>query len=150
MQDEDTILADSERLISRYHDPRPDAMVQIVLAPCSPFSVTPSLMAATAALAARAGVRLHTHLAETAGEEAFCLATRGCRPLDHLDRCGWLHGRTWRAHGIHFNTDKIERLARAGTCVTHCPCSNQVVASGHCRVCDMEAAGMAVGLGVDG
>ena len=150
VQDEDTILADSERLIARYHDASPGAMVQVALAPCSPFSVTKSLMSATAALAQRTGVRLHTHLAETADEEAFCLATFGCRPLDYLDQCGWLGDRTWLAHGIHFNASEISRMAKAGTCVTHCPCSNQILASGTCMVCEMEQAGMSVGLGVDG
>jgi 8-oxoguanine deaminase len=150
VQDEDTILADSERLIARYHDRSPGAMVQIALAPCSPFSVTTSLMSATAALAARSAVRLHTHLAETADEEAFCLAKFGCRPLDYLEQCGWLNDRTWLAHGIHFDSGEIARLARAGTCVTHCPCSNQILASGNCPVCELEAAGTRVGLGVDG
>ena len=150
VQDEDTILADSERLIARYHDAGSSAMTQIALAPCSPFSVTTSLMTATAALAARTGVRLHTHLAETADETAFCEATLGCRPLDYLERCGWLHDRTWLAHGIHFDSDEIGRLAKAGTTVSHCPCSNQILASGHCPVCDMEDAGLRVGLGVDG
>ncbi len=150
VQDEDTILADSERLIARYHDPAPEAMTQIALAPCSPFSVTTSLMRRTAELAARAGVRLHTHLAETADEEAFCLAKFGCRPLDYLEQCGWLNDRAWLAHGIHFNGPEIARLAKAGTSVTHCPCSNQILASGACRVCEMEAAGVPVGLGVDG
>ena len=150
VQDEDTILADSERLIARYHDPSPDAMAQIALAPCSPFSVTTSLMTRTAALAARTGVRLHTHLAETADEDAFCRATLGCRPLDYLEQCGWLHDRTWLAHGVHFDPGEILRLAAAGTTVSHCPCSNQILASGHCPVCEMEAAGMHVGLGVDG
>ena len=150
VQDQDTILADSERLIQRYHDPSASAMIQIALAPCSPFSVTTQLMRETAALADRAGVRLHTHLAETADEEAFCLRTMGRRPLDYLDDCGWLHDRTWLAHGIHFKPDEIARLAKAGTTVTHCPCSNQILASGHCPVCDMETAGVRVGLGVDG
>jgi 8-oxoguanine deaminase len=150
VQDEDTILADSERLISQYHDASPGAMVQVALAPCSPFSVTGSLMTATAALAARTGVRLHTHLAETADEEAFCLARFGCRPLDYLEQCGWLTDRTWLAHGIHFDAGEIGRMAKAGTCVTHCPCSNQILGSGTCLVCEMEQAGMAVGLGVDG
>jgi 8-oxoguanine deaminase len=150
VQDEDVILADSERLITRYHDPAPDAMLQIALAPCSPFSVTTSLMTKTAALSERTGVRLHTHLAETADEEAFCLAKFGSRPLDYLEHCGWLHDRTWLAHGIHFDSTEIDRLARARTSVTHCPCSNQILASGTCRVCEMEQAGVTVGLGVDG
>ena len=150
VQDEDTILADSERLIARYHDASPGAMVQIALAPCSPFSVTTSLMQATAALAERTGVRLHTHLAETADEEEFCRVTFGHRPLDYLEQCGWLNKRTWLAHGIHFDAGEISRLARAGTSVTHCPCSNQILASGTCPVCEMEQAGMSVGLGVDG
>lgn len=150
VQDEDTILADSERLIARYHDPSPGAMVQVALAPCSPFSVTTSLMRATAALAMRTGVRLHTHLAETADETAFCEAMHGCRPLDYLEQCGWLHDKVWLAHGIHFDPGEISRLARAGVAVTHCPCSNQTLGSGHCLVCDMEHAGVSVGLGVDG
>jgi len=150
VQDEDTILADSERLIARYHDGAPDAMVQIALAPCSPFTVTRSLMTATAALAERTSVRLHTHLAETADEVAFCLAKFGCRPLDYLEQAGWLTDRTWLAHGVHFDAGEIGRLAKAGTCVSHCACSNQILASGTCRVCEMEQAGMRVGLGVDG
>ncbi len=150
VQDEDTILADSERLIGRHHDPAPGAMVQIALAPCSPFSVTPSLMRETAALAARAGVRLHTHLAETEDETAFCQARFGCRPLDYLEQMGWLRNNVWLAHGIHFDPPEQGRLARAGVCVTHCPCSNQILASGHCPVCDLESAGVRVGLGVDG
>jgi 8-oxoguanine deaminase len=150
VQDEDTILADSERLIARYHDASPGAMVQVALAPCSPFSVTTSLMAATATLAERTGVRLHTHLAETVDEEAFCLAKFGCRPVDYLEQCGWLNERSWLAHGVHFDAGEISRLAKAGVCVTHCPCSNQILASGTCLVCEMEQAGMRVGLGVDG
>jgi 8-oxoguanine deaminase len=150
VQDADTILADCERLIARHHDPAAHAMTQIALAPCSPFTVTTGLMTATAELAARHGVRLHTHLAETLDEAAFCQATYGCSPLDYLERCGWMHGGTWLAHGIHFDAGEIARLAAAGVCVTHCPCSNQVLGSGHCPVCDMEGAGLRVGLGVDG
>jgi 8-oxoguanine deaminase len=150
VQDEDTILADSERLIARHHDPTPHAMVQVALAPCSPFSVTTSLMRATADLAARTGVRLHIHLAETADETAFCQQMHGCRPLDYLDDCGWLHDRVWLAHGIHFDDGEMARLAAAGVAVTHCPCSNQALGSGHCRVCELTAAGVTVGLGVDG
>ncbi len=150
VQDEDTILADSERVVARYHESGEGATVQIALAPCSPFSVTTSLMRQTAALAARLNVRMHTHLAETNDENAFCEQLYKCRPLDYLEDCGWLNERVWLAHGIHFNDSEIKRLARAGTTVSHCPCSNQTLASGHCPVCDMEEAGMHVGLGVDG
>lgn len=150
IQDEDTILADSARLIDRLHDPAPHAMLQIALAPCSPFSVTTGLMQRTAALAEARGVLLHTHLAETEDEAAFCQARFGCSPLDYLDRCGWLRPGTWLAHGIHFSDAEIVRLGQARVGVTHCACSNQVLASGTCRVCTLEAAGVAVGLGVDG
>jgi len=150
VQDEDTILADSERVVARHHQRGEDAMVQIALAPCSPFSVTTSLMRATAVLAERLDVRLHTHLAETEDENRFCEETHGCRPLDYLEQCGWLNSRTWLAHGIHFNALEIARLARAGATISHCACSNQVLASGCCPVCDMEQAGVAIGLGVDG
>jgi 8-oxoguanine deaminase len=150
VQDEDTILADSERLIARYHQTGPDALVQVALAPCSPFSVTTSLMRASAELAAKHGVRLHTHLAETADEDRFCQEMHGCRPLDYLEQCGWLHDKVWLAHGVHFDAGEMTRLANAGVSVTHCPCSNQILASGHCPVCDLEQAGVRVGLGVDG
>src|SRR5580692_9371769 len=150
VQDEDTILADSERVVSRYHDGGDNALIQIALAPCSPFSATTSLMRASAALAERLNVRLHTHLAETEDENRYCLELHQCRPLDYLEECGWLGERTWLAHGVHFNADEFPRLARAGTAVTHCACSNQVLASGTCPVCELEEAGVAVGLGVDG
>ena len=150
VQDEDTILADSERVVARYHEAGEGAMVQIALAPCSPFSVTTSLMRATAELATRLDVRLHTHLSETEDENSFCLELYKCRPLDYLEDCGWLNERTWLAHGVHFNDGEIKRLARAGTTVAHCACSNQTLASGTCPVCAMEEAGMRVGLGVDG
>jgi 8-oxoguanine deaminase len=150
VQDEDAILADSERVVARYHQAGEGAMVQIALAPCSPFSVTTSLMRSTADLAKRLGVRLHTHLAETEDENRFCQERYKCRPLDYLEECGWLSERTWLAHGVHFNDHEIRRLAVAGTRVAHCPCSNQTLASGTCPVCAMEDAGMRVGLGVDG
>ncbi len=150
VQDEDTILTDSERVVVRYHETGEGAMVQIGLAPCSPFSVTTSLMRATADLAKRLDVRMHTHLAETEDENSFCLELYKCRPLDYLEDCGWLNEQTWLAHGVHFNDGEIKRLARAGTTVAHCACSNQTLASGTCPVCAMEEAGMRVGLGVDG
>jgi 8-oxoguanine deaminase len=150
VQREDTILADSERLIARHHDPGDGAMTQIALAPCSPFSVTEGLMRDTAALAARHGVRLHTHLAETRDEEAWCRDRFGCRPVDYLERVGWLDDRVWLAHGVWFDEAEIERLGRARVAVSHCPTSNMILASGCCPVGRLEAAGATVGLGVDG
>jgi 8-oxoguanine deaminase len=150
VQDEDAILADSERVVARYHEAGQGAMVQIALAPCSPFSVTTSLMRSTAELAARLNVRMHTHLAETEDENRFCQEVHRCRPLDYLENCGWLNDRVWLAHGIHFDTAEMKRLARAGTAISHCPCSNQTLASGTCPVCAMEEAGVRIGIGVDG
>lgn len=150
IQTEEAILADSERLISRYHDASEGAHVQIALAPCSPFSVTTELMSATAVLAKRTGVRLHTHLAETLDEEAFCLKRFGMRTVDYLESVGWLGNQTWLAHGIHFNGDEIARLGKAGVGIAHCPSSNMMLASGICQVQDLEAAGSPVGIGVDG
>lgn len=150
VQDADTILADCERVISKYHCSDEGAMLQVALAPCSPFSVTKQLMKDTAVLAKKCGCALHTHLAETEDENSFCLETMGCRPLDYLEETGWLTDKTWLAHGIYFNDDEIKRLGRAGTGVSHCPTSNMVLASGHCRTRELEAAGVKVGLGVDG
>ncbi len=150
VQDEDTILADSECVVAKHHQRGEDAMVQIALAPCSPFSVTTSLMRATADLAAKLDVRLHTHLAETEDENKFCEQIHNCRPLDYLEQCGWLNQRTWLAHGIFFNAAEMKRLGKAKTTISHCACSNQILASGCCPVCDMEEAGVGIGLGVDG
>ncbi len=150
VQDQDTILADCERVIGKYHQHGAGAIIQIALAPCSPFSVTRELMGQTAILAAKHDCRLHTHLAETRDEEDFCKATLGMRPLDYLEDCGWLNNRTWLAHGIHFNDADIAKLGKHGVCVCHCPTSNMTLASGQCRTCELETAGVTVGLGVDG
>jgi 8-oxoguanine deaminase len=150
VQDDDTILADSERVLGLFHDPEPGAMVQIGLAPCSPFNVTKRLMRESAALAERHDCRLHTHLGETLDENAFCLEAFGQRPVDYLEEVGWMGPRAWLAHGIHFNDDEVRRLGAAGVGVCHCPASNMVLASGQCRTCELEAAGSPVGLGVDG
>ncbi|MDO9413493.1 MAG: 8-oxoguanine deaminase [Pseudolabrys sp.] len=150
VQDEDAILADSKRLVDRYHERGEAAMTQIALAPCSPFSVTTALMKSTADLAAKLDVRLHTHLAETEDENKFCEQIYGVRPLDYLEDCGWLNSRTWLAHGIHFSADEMPRLAKGGVSISHCACSNQTLASGCCPVCDLEKAGVSIGLGVDG
>jgi 8-oxoguanine deaminase len=107
-------------------------------------------MRSTADLGRRLNVRLHTHLGETEDENRYCEEKYGCRPLDYLEQCGWLDERVWLAHGVHFTPAEMARLARAGMAVTHCPCSNQVLASGSCPVCELERAGVRVGLGVDG
>ena len=150
VQKTDEILTDSERVVNRFHQAGPGAMVQIALAPCSPFSATQDLMRDTAVLASRLNVRLHTHLGETQDENDYCVATLGMRPLDYLEDCGWLGNSTWLAHGIHFSDDEIHRLGKAGTAVTHCPHSNMTLASGLCPACALQTAGSAVGLGVDG
>jgi 8-oxoguanine deaminase len=150
VQDAQTILADCERVVNTYHQSDPGAMVQVALAPCSPFSVSDPLMRESAALASRLGVRLHTHLGETRDENDYCLTRLGMRPLDYLEECGWLGSHTWLAHGIHFTDDEIKRLGQAGTAVTHCPHSNMTLASGLCPACALENAGSPVGLGVDG
>ena len=150
VQDAETILADSERLIGKWHDPQPGAMVRIALAPCSPFSVTPELMRDTAELARRHGIRLHTHLAETRDENTYCQDAYGQRPLDFLESVGWLSGDVWLAHGIWFEDDEIQRLGAAGVGIAHCPTSNMRLGSGVCRVRDLREAGCAVGLAVDG
>jgi 8-oxoguanine deaminase len=139
VQDPDTILADCERVIDRWHDPRPGAAVRVALAPCSPFSVDPDLMRRTAELARRRGVRLHTHLAETRDENDYCTRIYGCRPLDFLESVGWVGPDVWLAHGIWFDDDEIARLGRAGTGIAHCPSSNMRLGSGICRVRDCGA-----------
>ena len=150
VQDEQTILADSERVLKLFHDPKPGAQIRIALAPCSPFSIDKQLMSDTARLAERYDCQLHTHLCETQDEERFCLDMYKVRPVDLLEETGWMSKRTWLAHGIHFSAEEIGRLGRAGVGVGHCAASNMVLASGICRTCELEAAGAPVGLGVDG
>jgi 8-oxoguanine deaminase len=125
-------------------------MIQIALAPCSPFSVTTDLMIETASLAQQYDVRLHTHLAETIDEEKFCLEKFGLRTVDYLESVGWLSNRTWLAHGIHFNKQEIEKLGQNGVGICHCPTSNMMLASGICHSLELEEAGSIIGLGVDG
>ncbi len=150
VQDTDTILADSERILGRYHDASDGAMLQVALAPCAPFTVTKRLMVESAALAERFQCRLHTHLGETIDENDYCMAHYGYRPVDYLEEVGWLNDKVWLAHGIHFNDEEVGRLGRHGVGVCHCPTSNMVLASGQCRTKELEAAGSPVGLGVDG
>lgn len=150
VQDADTILADCERVLNRYHDASEGSMLQVALAPCAPFNVTKRLMIETAALAERFDVAMHTHLAETRDEVTYCREKFQCTPVDYIEECGWLNDRAWVAHGIHFNDEEVARLGRHGVGVCHCPTSNMVLASGHCRTKELEAAGCKVGLGVDG
>ncbi|HEX3825606.1 MAG TPA: 8-oxoguanine deaminase [Mycobacteriales bacterium] len=150
VEDREVILAASEDAVRRHHDPGFDSMVRIALAPCSPFSVTGELMRESAKLARRLGVRLHTHLAETADEDRFCEDNFGCRPVDYVESLGWLGDDVWLAHGVHLNDSDIGKVAATGTGVAHCPSSNGRLGSGIAPVTELLAAGAPVGLGVDG
>ena len=150
VQDDDEILADSERLVALHHDPAPGAMVRIALAPCSQFSVTPDLMTRTAELAERLDVRLHTHLSEAADDNAFCEATFGCRPIELFESVGWGSDRAWVAHCVFPNAAEIDRLARWGTGVAHCPSCSQLIGLGIAPIREMRDAGVPVGIGCDG
>ncbi|WP_419945389.1 amidohydrolase family protein [Candidatus Poriferisodalis sp.] len=149
-QTREEILEDSERLVATHHDRSPDAMVRIALAPCSPFSVSTDLMTATAEMAERLDVRLHTHLCEDPGEDGFCVEMFGMRPVEYFEHCGWGTSRSWIAHGVQPNPSEIARLGRWGTGVAHCPSSNLLLGVGLAPVRELRAAGVPVGLGVDG
>jgi 8-oxoguanine deaminase len=147
---EESILKDSQRLIQKYHNPSPGSMVQIVLAPCSPFSVTGELMKQSAGLAREYGIHLHTHLAETEDEEQFCLQKFGHRPIDYMQEVGWVGDDVWFAHVVWVNNEEIQVFARHNCGVAHCPTSNMRLASGIAPVKEYRKAGINVGLGVDG
>lgn len=147
---EDAILADCRRAIETFHQRERFGMVRIVVAPCSPFSVTPDLMRASAALARSYGVSLHTHLAETKDEEDFCLARFGRRPVEYVAELGWTGRDVWHAHCVHLNESEIDLFARTGTGAAHCPSSNMRLASGIAPVRRLLDRGAVVGLGVDG
>ena len=146
----DEIMADSVRVIEAYHDPSPGSMRQVVLAPCSPFSVTADLLRESGKLARQYGVRLHTHLCETKDEERYTLERVGMRPLAYMETLGWLGSDVWYAHGIHFNDAELRLLADTGTGVAHCPASNMKLSSGVCRVPEMLELGVPLGLALDG
>ena len=148
--DDDAILAASEEAVHRHHDRSHGAMVRVALAPCSPFSVTESLMVRSAELAERLDVRLHTHFAENAEDDDFSVARFGCRPTEYLERTGWCSDRTWVAHCVMPNADEVRRLGAAGIGAAHCPSSNLILSSGIAPVVPLRAAGVKVGLGVDG
>ncbi len=150
VEDEDFILQDTRRAIETYHDPDPYAMLRVVVAPCSPFSVTPDLMREAAALARSYGVHLHTHLAETLDEEQFCLQEFGHRPVGYAEDLGWVGDDVWHAHCVHLNEQEIALFARTGTGICHCPSSNMRLASGIAPVRAYLDTGVRVGLGVDG
>jgi cytosine/adenosine deaminase-related metal-dependent hydrolase len=150
VEDTDAALAATEDAIRRFHDPSPGAMVRVAVAPCSPFSVTPRLMREAAALARRAGVRLHTHLAETREEDAYCRQSMGKTPTEYADELGWLGPDVWLAHGVHLDEPAVKRLAVTGTSLAHCPSSNARLAAGIAPVRSLLSAKARVGLGVDG
>jgi cytosine/adenosine deaminase-related metal-dependent hydrolase len=146
----DAVLADTERLVGELHESGPGAHVQIAVAPCSPFSVTKRLMTESAALARRLGLTLHTHLAETLEEDAYCLELYGCTPVEYLADLGWLGGDVWCAHCVHLSADGIADFAGSQTGVAHCPTSNLRLGAGVAPVRQYLDAGIRVGLGVDG
>jgi len=150
VEEEDFILEDSRRLIEQYHDSDPGAMTQIVLAPCSPFSVTGDLMRQSAQLAREYGVQLHTHLAETADEEEFCIQRFGHRPVAYMQEVDWIGDDVWFAHSVHLNDEEVKLYADTGCGVAHCPSSNMRLASGIAPIMDMLHQGVQVGVGVDG
>jgi cytosine/adenosine deaminase-related metal-dependent hydrolase len=150
VEDEAAILADSQRVIEQYHDPNPGSMLQIALAPCSPFSVTADLMRESAALARRYGVGLHTHLCETLDEERYTLQTHGLRPVAYMETLGWVADDVWYAHAVHVNDDELRLFAEKEAGVSHCPSSNMRLASGIAPVKKYLDTGVRTGLGVDG
>lgn len=150
VQSVDEILKDSRDLVEKYHDYSFQAMHRLALAPCSPFSVSGTLLRESAKLARELGVRLHTHLAETKDEEDYTLEKFGIRPLEYMESLGWVGNDVWYAHGIHFNTEELQLLADTGTGVCHCPTSNMSLASGIARIPEMIELDIPVGLGVDG
>ncbi|MBB4932014.1 cytosine/adenosine deaminase-related metal-dependent hydrolase [Lipingzhangella halophila] len=143
-------LEATEAAIDAHHDPSAEAMTRLAVAPCSPFSVSRELMTGAAELARAKGVRLHTHLAETASEEEQCRAEFGCTPVEYAEKLGWLGSDVWLAHAVHLSDDAIARVAGTGTSIAHCPTSNARLGAGICRVPELLAAGVNVGLGVDG
>ena len=150
VEEHDAILAHTEEMIERFHDPNPGSMCRVVVAPCSPFSVTPELMRDSAALARKHRLRLHTHLAETLDEERFCVERLGVRPFELMEELGWTGDDVWYAHGIHLSDAEVDRVAEVKTGIAHCPSSNMRLGAGTCRVEELVRAGARVGLGVDG
>ncbi|HET6548263.1 MAG TPA: 8-oxoguanine deaminase, partial [Solirubrobacter sp.] len=149
VEDRDAILAAYEAAL-RFHDPSPGSMCRVAIAPCSPFSVTRELMAQSAEFARAHDLRLHTHMAETIEEEAFCQELFGVRPVEYLEDLGWLGGDVWLAHCVHLSDREVARFGETGTGVAHCPSSNARLGAGIAPVVPLVRAGAPVGLGVDG
>ena len=150
VQKEAEIMEDCKRLVEKYHDPKPGAMVRISLAPCSPFSVTPKLMKQTAEFAKKHNLMFHTHLAETIDEENFCIEKMGTRPAAFLKSVGWIDENSWVAHAVHLSDEEIAQMGACNMGISHCPSSNMRLGSGIARIKEMLEAGVAVSLGVDG
>ena len=150
VEDTDAALAATEQAIAKYHDPAGNARIQVAVGPCSPFSVTERLMTGAAELARKLGVRMHTHLAETVDEDEQCLREFGCTPVEYAQRLGWLGDDVWLAHAVHLTSSAIAAVAGSGTGTAHCPTSNARIGVGVAPVADLLAAGVPVGLGVDG
>ena len=150
VEDTETALAETERAIDAYHDPAPESMVRVTVAPCTPFTVSGELLRSAADLARRRGVRLHTHGSETVDEEKYCAERFGCTPTEYLDRHGWTGGDVWLAHCVHLDDRAVRRIGETGTGVAHCPSSNARLGTGIAPVPELIAAGAPVGLGVDG
>ena len=150
VQTVDQIMQDSEETINRFHDPSDYAMHRVVLAPCSPFSVSKELLLQSAVLARKKGVQLHTHLCETKDEENYTLTKYGMRPYDYMESLGWTGNDVFYAHGVYFTDGELDRIAESGTKIAHCPCSNMKLSSGTMRIPEMMKRKIPVGLGVDG
>jgi len=150
VQEEEEILADTSRVIEKYHDPNPQAKQRVIVSPCSPFSVTEELMKESIKLARHHGVMAHTHLAETKDEDEFCQEKFGLSPLEYMEKVGWVGPDVFFAHGVHLNNEELKRMARTDTGVAHCPISNMKLSSGTAPVPEMRAKGVPVALAVDG
>jgi cytosine/adenosine deaminase-related metal-dependent hydrolase len=150
VQDHDTIMADSERVVDAFHDSSPGAMTRVALAPCAPFTVTEELMRSTAEMAEKRNLRLHSHLAEDRDELTYCAEVYGCTPVEYFERVGWMHDRSWVAHFIFPSDEEARRMGEAGVGVSHCPSSNMLICGGAADIRKLRSFGTPVSLGCDG
>lgn len=150
VQDHDTIMADSERVVNAFHDASPGAMTRVALAPCAPFTVTEELMRSTAEMAEKRNLRLHSHLAEDRDELTYCAEVYGCTPVEYFERVGWMHDRSWVAHFIFPSDEEAKRMGEAGVGVSHCPSSNMLICGGAADIRKLRSFGTPVSLGCDG